>query len=204
MNTNTVTDGQLGQLAVKQHELFQRAKKGVYASFDEMLDALQQIIERKTPIIPMVATIDTNIFRLTVDDKSLEQMIADGHYDWTNDDITVKRFLLRGHGVVEVEQKLFHFDEEEDIESDEAKWRIGEDGWEVARIEDLLAFGGKHPDEQRKYPIIALGSVARVDGHHFVAYLGRDDTKRYLDLGWWGRRWDRSCRFLAVRKVSGA
>ncbi len=47
-----VTDGQLGQLAVKQNELFQRAKKGVYASFDEMMDALQFVIEGKEPTAP--------------------------------------------------------------------------------------------------------------------------------------------------------
>lgn len=53
--SESVTDGQLGQLAVKQHELFQRAKKGVYAAFDEMLEALQQVIEGKEPAAPPLA-----------------------------------------------------------------------------------------------------------------------------------------------------
>lgn len=48
-----VTDGQLGQLAVKQHELFRRAKEGNYASLDDVLTALQQVIEGQTPTPPV-------------------------------------------------------------------------------------------------------------------------------------------------------
>ncbi len=51
-----VTDGQLGQLAVKSHELFRRAKEGTYANFDEVLDAVQLVIEGKQPTIPTLAT----------------------------------------------------------------------------------------------------------------------------------------------------
>lgn len=53
----SVTDGQLGQLARRQHDLFERVKKGVYENFNEVLDAVQAIIEGKTPVIPMLATI---------------------------------------------------------------------------------------------------------------------------------------------------
>ena len=52
---NHVTDGQLGQLAVKQHELFGRAKRGVYESIDEVLAAVQRVIEGKEPIIPTLS-----------------------------------------------------------------------------------------------------------------------------------------------------
>lgn len=58
MNNVTVTDGQLGQLAVKQNELFARAKKGVYADLDEVLEAVQLVIEGKPPTIPTLATLE--------------------------------------------------------------------------------------------------------------------------------------------------
>ncbi len=51
-----VTDGQLGQLAVKQHELFRRAKEGAYADLNNVLDSLQTLIEGKEPIVPTLAT----------------------------------------------------------------------------------------------------------------------------------------------------
>jgi hypothetical protein len=48
----SVTDGQLGQLALKQHELFRRAKEGTYDNFDEVLAGLQTLIEGKEPTAP--------------------------------------------------------------------------------------------------------------------------------------------------------
>jgi hypothetical protein len=55
MNTKTlVTDGQLGQLAVRQNDLFRRAKAGTYADFDQMMTALQAVIEGKMPEPPVL------------------------------------------------------------------------------------------------------------------------------------------------------
>lgn len=51
MSKTIVTDGELGQLAVKQHELFTRVKKGVLP-ISQVLDALQSVIEGKDPVIP--------------------------------------------------------------------------------------------------------------------------------------------------------
>lgn len=198
-----VTDGQLGQLAVKQNELFGRAKKGVYASFDEMLDALQLVIEGKAPIVPTLAVSIAEIFRLAVDySQSLEQMIATGRYDWTNSDITAKRFPITGKGIMEFEARYFRFNR--NISSEKAIEAMAEEGWEPAKIEHLLCFGEKYPDEQRKFPIVALGSVAEVDGSRRVPCLGRVDSGRDLCLGWFGRGWVPDGRFLAVRKVSGS
>ncbi|MEO6536389.1 MAG: hypothetical protein ABIT47_01745 [Candidatus Paceibacterota bacterium] len=55
MNTKTlVTDGQLGQLAVRQHDLFRRVKSGSYANFDDVMAALQTVIEGKMPEPPVL------------------------------------------------------------------------------------------------------------------------------------------------------
>ncbi len=55
MNTKTlVTDGQLGQLAVRQNDLFRRVKSGSYANFDDVMKALQAVIEGKTPEPPLL------------------------------------------------------------------------------------------------------------------------------------------------------
>lgn len=206
-----VTDGQLGQLAVKQHELFERTKRGVYASFDAMLAALQSVIEGTTPIVPVLAVVEkldsilADVFRLTVDyGQSLEQMIAAGHYNWTNSDITAKRFPIEGKGIVEFEGRYFNFDS--NVSSEIAVKSIEQadtaNPWMPAKIEHTLSHGAAFPKEQRKFPIVGLGSVAKVDGRRYVPCLGRDDSGRGLDLRWWGGDWDPRCRFLAVRKVS--
>ena len=140
---------------------------------------------------------------LSVDySRSLEVMIAAGHFDWTNSDITAKRFPVVGKGVEQFEAKLFHFNR--NVSSEQAVEAIKADGWEPAQIEHLLAFGEKYPEEQRKYPIIALGSVARVGGHRRVPCLHRRGAERYLYLRWWDYGWFGYFRFLAVRKLSSA
>ena len=140
---------------------------------------------------------------LSVDySRSLEVMIAAGHYDWKNDDITAKRFPLKGDGTQQFEAKLFHFNR--NVSSEQAVEAIKADGWEPAQIEHLLAFGEKFPEEQRKYPIIALGSVARVGGDRHVPCLSRGGARRRLRLGWWDVDWYDDYRFLAVRKLSSA
>ena len=55
MNTKTlVTDGQLGQLAVRQHDFFRRVKSGSYADFDQVMAAFQVVIEGKMPEPPLL------------------------------------------------------------------------------------------------------------------------------------------------------
>jgi hypothetical protein len=138
--------------------------------------------------------------------KKLPDMIAAGRFDWANSDITPKRFPIKGTGVVEWETKVFHFNRY--ISSDDAVTAIKADDkqnpWEPAPIEALLAYAAKHPDEQRQYPIIGLGSVAEVYGYRFVPGLHRSGAGRVLNFGWWDGDWRDGCRFLAVRKLSSA
>jgi hypothetical protein len=146
-------------------------------------------------------------FRLTVNhDQTLEAMIATGKYDWKNDDITAKRFPLTGEGLVEVEACLFHFDRS--ISSEDAVKAIEtadkQNPWTPGQIEHVLSFGAFFPEEQRKYPVVGLGSVVEVSGLRHVPELWEDGAGRRLDLSWWKGDWDEDYRFLAVRKVSAA
>ncbi|MCX6786943.1 MAG: hypothetical protein NTY93_00210 [Candidatus Kaiserbacteria bacterium] len=159
----------------------------------------------KNRSIPKLETDMPEIFRLTVDyGQSLEQMVAAGHYDLKNDDITAKRFTIKGEGIIQFEAHYFHFNRT--ISSDDAVKEIEKSDtanpWSAAKIEHVLSHGATFPEEQRKFPIIGLGSVAEVDGDRNVPCLDRDGSYRRLDLNWWSDDWDPNYRFLAVRKVS--
>ncbi len=150
-----------------------------------------------------LGTLPSDPGRHSVDySQSFEDMILVGSYDWKNDDITAKRFPLTGKGQVEFEDTLFHFDR--NVSSEEAvKLIIAADPknpWEPGKIENLLAYGAKNPEEQRKYPIVGLGSACGVGGFRKVPYLGGFCSERDLSLDWFGDGWDAYCRFLAVRK----
>lgn len=57
------------------------------------------------------------------------------------------------------------------------------DNWKVAKNEHLLAFSAEFPNEQKKIPIIQLGSSANfVDeygGPAYFTYIGEKDGKRF-------------------------
>ena len=134
---------------------------------------------------------------------SLAEMIAAGHYDLVNGNITVQRFPVAGEGIVKFEAKLFHFDYP--ISSEEAVEEIRSadavNPWELGKIEHLCAFGTKYPEEQCKYSIVGIGSSSKVHGIRSVPCLSGGDSRRDLNLGWWGGGWSGDYRFLAVRKV---
>ena len=133
---------------------------------------------------------------------SLDEMIAAGNYDWKNDDLNAKQFPIVGKGKVEFEDTIFHFDR--DISSEDVVKEIiatdSKNPWEPGKTENILAYGAKNPEEQRKFLIVGLGSVGEVRGYRSVPYLFRSDSRRRLDLLWWDGDWGASCRFLAVRK----
>jgi hypothetical protein len=147
------------------------------------------------------------IFELEVDyGETYEQMVSVGTYDCRNNDINAKKFPIKGTGRARFQGKLFHFNRV--IESPDAITQIEvadtENPWSAGKIEHLLAFGAKFPEEQRKYPIIGLSSVARVGGHRYVPVLWNYGAGRDLRLGWFDDRWGDYCRFLAVRQISAA
>ena len=142
----------------------------------------------------------TSIFPIQVNyDLRLEAAIKAGNYDWKNDDITEKHFPSKRSGQAEIEIQLFHFNKV--MTSEEVIQEMDKQGYRPAELPELLAFGAKYPDEQRKYPIVALGSVYQYwDGDRYVSYLWRGDGERDLGLIWFGVGWGASFRFAGVRK----
>jgi hypothetical protein len=146
------------------------------------------------------ATVDTGI---SVDyGKSLKDMIAAGKYDWVNPNITAGRFPVEGQGVVRLEPKLFHFGRY--ISSEDAVSAMKSEGFMPGGHVHGLSYGAAFPKEQLKYPIVCLGSVARVGGDRCVVCLSGDGGRRFLYLGGWDGGWHDYWRFLGVRTLTSA
>jgi hypothetical protein len=73
-------------------------------------------------------------------------------------------------------------------------------GYRVATHEEAVDFAKAHPDLQRQFWIVALGSFTHGYDDRDVAVLYGDGARRDLDGGWFGREWDASDRFLIVHK----
>ncbi len=134
---------------------------------------------------------------LTVKATTVGQAIAAGKYDSVNSDITESRFPITADQLGEWEWKLFEGSDSAAIIS-----KMKAEGWEPAQTGHLLAFGEKYPDAQHKNSVIALGSVAELDGGRRVPELCSGLVERSLNLHWFDSSWSSYNRFLAVRKIS--
>lgn len=181
---------------------------------DSDLRKLSEVMENKNLSIPQVVELieknsvqskavvidSANEIKLTIDyAKTVEQAIADGQYDWKNNDITAEHFCTSPEMAgkkVQVSAKLFHFDQ--DITSEGVISEMDKAGYRPANLIELLVLGFLFPELQRQFPIVALGSVWNVARR--VPVLIMDDDGRGLNLGWFGDGWGGRCRFLAVHK----
>jgi hypothetical protein len=100
----------------------------------------------------------------------------------------------------EIEFELVHLDKE--MHTDAILAELDRLGFRPALYEELFGFAKQYPDEQRKYPIVALGSVCLSDDHLRSPYVYGDDSGRGLHMYPidYPYPWHRSYRFLAVRK----
>jgi hypothetical protein len=131
---------------------------------------------------------------------AFEAMIAAGRYDWADQSITAEYFPVSQTGSAKYEAVLVHLDR--DASTEEAKVEITQRGLIPASPADLFAFGAKYPDEQRKYPIVALGQSWFDLGLSFFPCLWVVGRGRYLDMRHGRGGWRGACRFLALRKIS--
>ncbi len=161
------------------------------------MDGVRRLLSGELVVQPPDLTVGD--FEILVDyTQTLEAMIAAGRYDWANSDITAKRFPVEGEGKVTKKAKLYHFNRS--MTSEEVIRELDKQGKRPATIEELLAFGAQHPEIQRQFPVVALGSSAEVGGCRYVAYLRRFGSLRHLLLRYWNGDWRGCYRFLAFDK----
>jgi len=96
---------------------------------------------------------------LSVDySKTLDLAIADGKYDRVDSAISVKNFPVVSGIKVAIFTSLFQF-VDGDISSEDVIKEMDRRGFRPATLMELLALGETHPELQRQFPIIALGTI---------------------------------------------
>lgn len=126
-------------------------------------------------------------------------------FDWVNDwyeraefkAIDICQSISREPSVVE----FIYVHMDRSASTDEVLAEMEKRNLRPALYEEGVDFSQIHPDEQRKFPIVMLGSVC-VDpsGRRGVACLFEDSVGRYLRLYRVEGDWDSLYRFLAVSK----
>jgi len=180
MNTDNIVGIDVCEIRGLVKDLFDKL---CGASGREWLSALKLFLQKQNPW-PVVKNV-------------LADMIAAGHYDWINPNIKEQFFSLEGL-VLGVEPRLYKFDR--DISSKDVIAAMYEEGYRPGNLADLLDFGVKNPEEQRKRPIVSLDSFPRNNDLRDSVCLDGDVGERRIILNSFDLEWGRDCRFLAVRK----
>ena len=159
------------------------------ALLDKIADAIAETIKSAK-----------NLYTVAMDyATSIEDLIKQGKYDWSNSDITTKNFSTERTNTTDLKIELVHFDRS--INSEDAIAELDKMGLRPAEAGELLTFGAKYPNIQKDFPIVTLGSVWRdLFGSRRVVCLGRGGHERSANLGWFGGDWNDSYRFAATRK----
>lgn len=152
--------------------------------------------------VKKMKTVKDDEIILTIDyNKTIEQTIADGNYDRVNSNITAENFPVPQKIIgkkVKVFAKLFHFNR--NISSDDAILEMNKAGYRPATLMELLTLGILFPELQRKFSIVALGSIRhRSNNYRDVPYLYTNDSRRKLDLYWFNNGSCAYYSFLGVR-----
>lgn len=141
-------------------------------------------------------------YQIVVDySMSFEDMVAAGKYDWVDPDITAEHFQVSGAGRTYGDTILVYFDQS--MSGDAVLAELDHRGYRAANFAELCAFGATYSKEQKKFPIIALGSFwADSRDYRRVVYLDADENNRGMFFDGLIRIWPAGFRFLAVRKTS--
>ena len=132
-----------------------------------------------------------DIFPVTVNySMSLEKMIEAGCYDLVRKEITREEFPKSSSEKERTEMMLVNFSEK--ISTEKALRLFDKHGLYLANIEELLAFGAAYQDRQRKFHIVALGSIS----NQCAPYLSELNDDRRLSLSWIDADWPIITRFL--------
>lgn len=170
----------------------------------------------------------TGPYRLEVNyAEALEGMVSAGDYQWTGYGEWKENFMVVGTGMQVSEAMLVKFDR--NLETSEVLAELWKRNLDPAYLEHLLAFGEAYPDEQEKYPIVALGApgteiigeyqepTETIDEHGKAHYESSpvviDQVVGYLHVNYRGRAidqapfagitydgWSEEYRFLAIKR----
>jgi len=135
----------------------------------------------------------------TTGNRTAEEVVAAGNYDWRNDWVNGENFPMRP--MPEGPREIVFLEFDHDPGSEEVLAEAQRQGFDRPMYEDALFFGEQHPEEQRNGPIVFLHEPRQDPvGYLVVLVLGCGGRDRHLLLRCFGRSWDRRCRFAFVRK----
>lgn len=190
---------------MKKHYLFLLVIFGLITSVAMSACPLRQVSMMEPPTKSAFPDFRTDIYTAEIR-CDLKEIIDAGKYAWVGKNITQENFPVPSdckyydgdaHHLLIVKFR----DGMKTI--DEIWTQLDKAGLRPANLYELLSLGASHPDLQRHFRIIALGSRLRSESSIDFPVLSVSSGDRFLSLWWYipnCREWFTNVRFLAVRK----
>lgn len=133
-------------------------------------------------------------------DLSIEKLVEASKLDYVNSDFTGAHFKEKARPA-EKNKKFVLLHLNRNVSTETVLAVMKQMKLKPGTAKELVSVSIDHPDLQRKFPIVANGSVwRRWRGGRRVPYLWGYSGGRDLDLDWYGGGWGDYCRFLALRE----
>jgi hypothetical protein len=138
---------------------------------------------------------------VTIDySKSIDELIAEGFYDYVNSDISISNFTAKDGDdkidtIIERTAILINFNRR--MSSEDIIAQMALRGLRPATARELLKLGARYPKLQREISVIALGSKSPTSG--VLALWENAFGSRNANLWHWSDGWSSSYWFLAFR-----
>ncbi|MBI4837474.1 MAG: hypothetical protein HY813_03680 [Candidatus Portnoybacteria bacterium] len=135
----------------------------------------------------------------TQDSLTLEQLVEYGKYNAVNKEIKSDGFPTEK---TRSKPEMAIFSSSRYIETKDILAEMKRQGYRPATIKDLAELGAAHPDMQREFPIVALGSWLYGGGDRRFPFLHGCATMRvfFLCVERLCVPWHPICRFAAARE----
>jgi hypothetical protein len=137
-------------------------------------------------------------YHITVDySVDLANIIAEGKYDWVNDNIKSIHFPQKHIGKRNVTLGLLHLGEV--VSSVYAIKQLTSFGYRPGQVEELITVTKVFPKLHKRFPLVALGTQTLILAHCMVPCVYYNGSQKCLDLGRWNCTWNARYQFLGVK-----
>jgi hypothetical protein len=120
--------------------------------------------------------------------RTVEDELKEIAFDWVNNDITSINFPVHEDGKSS-EKEIFLFNFERKILGAEVIAEMDKAGYRPATVWELIGLVQKEPNLPKQFPLVALGSVCKLNGDYCVVHLSEQPSFFRMNLYLLGRDW---------------
>ena len=125
-------------------------------------------------------------YEIDIPTNNFEELIRLGNYSKIDNKIIKENFVFPELTKNKVNLEIMDYNKPTTLkEMQEERQKLESQGFRGANIYEILTFGMQHPEVQREFPILAMGSnTERVMGYKGILSLQQTNGERHLGIVW--------------------